>query len=138
MPNIDDLRSAVERTAEGDRDTSGKTPLDGVFEQFDFASKPVVTEFVRIMSELYPWLVQKGPSYLKLGRQILRRAKIRDRALAVMLERLVREEPSSSDTERRLWISLALMDLGYPRSVASLRGDQALRRGHIGEWLSLI
>ncbi len=138
MVDFTPIAEGLALAAQGQRDQSGKTPLDDAFERLDLHSGANRSEFAVFLADQLPSLIGKGPIYLKLWRQLVRRSRIRDRELATSVERSLSQAQVRTDVNRRLWLSLALMDLGRPRSVASLRHDAELKKTYVGEWLTLI
>jgi hypothetical protein len=138
MIALAELTESLEQTVRNIQDASGKTPLDLAIENLDLSSAEERRGYSSVLANLFPQLVAKGVSYLKLGRQLIRRVKLHDRALAVSLMRILNQPPVTDDVHLRLWLSLALMDLGFPRSVADLQRDVGLRACYPGEWLTLV
>jgi len=133
------LTESFKRTAAGIADLSGKTPLDTFVELARTGESPATDgELANAISSLAGWFAEQGPAYLRLMREFIRRLKLRDEALAAILRRLVKDEPTRSDVDRRRWTSLALMDLGFPPTVTALQRDDELRKRYVGDWLSLV
>jgi len=130
------LTKAVDLTIEGNSDASGKTALDDFLEQIDPDRDK--QEIANELSDRIPQWVGQSARYLQLARQIVRRIGLKDRLLAEKLRRILGQAPLNSNTERRLWTSLILMDLGFPRTVAALNEDKELKNEYIGEWLTLV
>jgi hypothetical protein len=137
MP-FDEIAQSLELTIRGAKDASGKTPFDLAIERTHLDDASTRTSFINYLMGLFPSLIEKGPEHLRLGRQLVRRLQISDRRLADTLRRTLTQPMVREQTEIRLWISLTLMDLGFPRTVASLRNDEELRRRYVGEWLTLV
>jgi hypothetical protein len=138
MIMLAELVASLDQTVRNVQDSSGKTPLDLTIENLNLSSAEERRLYASVLENLFPQLVEKGVLYLKLGRQLIRRTKLHDRELAVSLMRVLNQQPATDDVDLRLWLSLALMDLGFPRSVADLQRDVDLRTGYPGEWLTLV
>jgi hypothetical protein len=138
MASIEPLVEALEVTTAGKADKSGKTPLDSALEQFDANSAENRAALAKRLCDLFPVWTAQSSKHLEFARELVRRTRLADRAVAKVLRILLGQKPTSFDVERRLWLSLTLMDLGFPRTVASLTEDTELRETHVGEWLTLV
>ena len=138
MADFTNLFAAVDATANGEIDQTGKTPLDDALERIHLTSSNEKAELASALQTQFPAWSRKSERFLKLGRQIVRRTALDNQPLARTLQQLLSRPPIATDSGRRLWISLTLMDLGFPRTVAALEDDRSLRSSHIGEWLTLV
>jgi hypothetical protein len=136
--SLSQLFQALDLTAEGLIDQSGKTPLDDALECIHPISNDAKHGLSQSLIDHFPTWAKTSPRHLKFARQIVKRLNIRAQPLARVLQTLLGTPPVSTDADRRLWVSLILMDMGFPRSVAALEADVELKRAHIGEWLSLV
>lgn len=136
--SFEEITKALRLTLDGEKDASGKTPLDLTIEGTPLDSMRNQDNFVHYLIELFPHLVEEGPKSLKLGRYLIRRTHIKDRRLADTLRVLLAERPARENREIRLWLMLALMDLGFAPTIATLNADQEVRTKHTGEWLTLV
>jgi len=131
------VEDALKAVANGEADHSGKTPLDNIIESFQ-SEPPELADLRAVLSSQISLAIVAGPSRLKVVREFLRRLKVRDADLAAVVRQKVQEGPSQENTEIRLWLSLILMDLGFPRSVKNLNNDSGLRSLNVGQWLTLV
>jgi hypothetical protein len=138
MVDYSALSQALDSSAEGVVDPSGMTPLDDILESTRFDSIKSRNGLVEFMLATLADLIARGPQHLKFLRQLIRRTNLSDRRLARAIETLLKKPPTSGDVDRRLWLSLSLMDIGFPRSVGSLRDDAELRKKYTGDWLTLV
>lgn len=135
--SFEQLKEGLDLTSTGAQDASGKTPLDRAIEEIRLDTEGHRNEFTLYLVELLPELAAKGPEFVKLGRYLIRRTRVKDRRLVDTLRLLLASEPAKN-IEVRLWLLLILMDLGFPPTIAHLNADESLRRAHVGEWLTLV
>src|SRR5205807_1580347 len=114
--NKTELAKAVELTIRDGADASGKTILDDFLEQNDLASGQDLQDLSDALRDLIPKWTKESAMHLKLARQIVRRTCLKSPILAEQLTRNLGQSPVNSNPELRLWISLILMDLGFPRT----------------------
>jgi hypothetical protein len=130
------LKETLALSAQGVSDRAGKRPLDALIEEVNESLASARTQLAR---EIAMWLGSElSPEDLELLREFVRRTQIDPEILAPAFERFLHSACVSNDVSRRLWVSLILMDLGFNRSVASLRNDIHLFEKHPGEWLTLM